>query len=130
MKNFKTLSTVLVVICLSLSGCASGLPRPPEFDLYIHNQPRGTALCTHMGTTCPAIPISATHKFYMLHPRAWESLQNYLDALIRAIEEGRSFEGIEMYGADPGNVPLALGDLKKMRDKVRASEAGLKKQIR
>lgn len=75
------------VAILSL-GCMS-LPKPPEGSIYLHSVKTDRALCSDLktGTTCPALPMSQTDKFYMLAPATWEGVQNYIDALIRLAEK-------------------------------------------
>lgn len=150
MKNFKMLLKKLVIASgvASLLGCASGLPKPPDINLYIHNQPKAVALCTKTaGGSCSALPISQTHKFYMVSPPAWEAMQNYIDALIRQImnPSANAAPPVLMFKAtaygDAGEermealtqepwVPIAVKDLHTARRLLISTETRLKQQIR
>ena len=85
-------------LVVALSGCQTGLPKAPDIDLYVHSAASGKALCTDTGTGagCPSVRMADTDRWYMLTPAGFEALQNYIDALIRAIEsKAVNFEGGE-----------------------------------
>ncbi|XGC82052.1 hypothetical protein ACES2L_06085 [Bdellovibrio bacteriovorus] len=83
-----------VILVAILSGCGHKSPKPPTGEFLIHNQPKGVAVCSDIQTAkpCAAVPIEKTHKYIMFHPKTWESIQNYIDALIRKIQENNQAE--------------------------------------
>lgn len=138
MKNAKMLLIALVIGSAILNfGCATkGAPRPPEFELYMHNQPRGIAQCTRVGGgTCASIPMSQTDKFFMVSAGSWEKINNYIDALIRAIENGNMQVGVtpDVYFAGTygeavalgATVPVAVKDVYTFRKGLRGAKARL-----
>lgn len=82
------LMMLLVGLAVSLSGCGASLPKPPEGNLYLHWAPNDIALCSDIqsGKTCDPVNIHDTHKWYLFPPKTWESIQNYIDELIRRVE--------------------------------------------
>lgn len=112
LKSGKQRLIALAVISVATSGCASGLPPPPDIDLYSHHQKAGLALCTRVidDKPCDSVDIKDTDKWYMLTPgkRGWEGLSNYIDELIRRLE-ARPLAG------KPKSVEVTLKDLYRAR---------------
>lgn len=76
----------LLTVSAILSACA-GLPTPPTGKLYLHFG--DSALCSDIqtGDACPKVPMSQTEKYVMLEPQTWANIQNYIDALLRALQQ-------------------------------------------
>lgn len=88
------LSRILLAACASVSlGCATltrpGMPALPKGLFCAHDQPRGVARCVDLEdpNKKSQVAIPKTDKYIMLPPTTWESFQNYMDALERALEQ-------------------------------------------
>lgn len=83
------LTVLLVILVGSLSGCGHKMPKSPQGQLLIHNQPKGIAVCSDIQNAqkCPPVAIENTHRYVMFSPQTWQAIQNYIDALIRKIKE-------------------------------------------
>lgn len=75
---------LLAVSVVTLS-CA-GMPKPPTGKMYLHFH--DFALCSDLetGDECQKIPMADTENYPMFHPQTWANIQNYIDALIRAVK--------------------------------------------
>lgn len=77
-------------------SCVSKAPKPPAVEFYLHDLPRGVALCSPSdGGICPAVPMSVTDGWYMLKPRGVQAIQDYIDELVCIIDGGCQGAGIE-----------------------------------
>lgn len=66
-----------------LASCSTSAPKPPEIELYLHNGPRGVAICSNSNTgKCPAVSIDQTDRWFMLKPQDFKEIQDYIDLLV------------------------------------------------
>lgn len=118
------------MIIVMLSGCqtlGNQKPPPPKGELCSHNKPAAKANCTSLdnGQAVPSVPIEKTDKWIMFSPATWESIQNYIDALIRALERvGTKTVDVDMgliagQKASGYSVPVSIDELKQIRDRIR-----------
>lgn len=107
---------LMLVASSILSGCASGLPKPPSIELYMHHQPSGIVFCSRDGKTCPSVRIEQTNKWYMLKPSAWRDLNNYIDELIRRLE-AKNFDG-------SSGVSVTANDLRRLKAHLQKIRGG------
>jgi hypothetical protein len=90
---------------LVLTSCQS-LPPSPDINLYSMDYPRAQALCSNSkGVKCDKVFIAATDKFYMLSPKDWEKLQNYIDKLI-CVARGGCKTSYSLAMTEPPRAPL------------------------
>lgn len=79
---------IVLLTSLVLASCAS-VPPAPNVNLYHHDFPRAQALCSNSkGEKCDKLLLAQTDKFYMLSPKDWEKIQNYIDLLACRIRGG------------------------------------------
>jgi hypothetical protein len=80
--------SVIVMLILTSCGTSPTVPPAPTISVYLHFAPQRVALCSRSdGEKCPEIPIWETNNFIMLSPRDWQSVNDYIDALILTIED-------------------------------------------
>lgn len=99
MRKLKKLSMMLLVgLVAGLEVGCSSLPPPPEGELFLHRVASKRALCSDLktGNTCPAVGIESTNNWYMMPPKTFESFQNYIDALVRAVESGSHLSATQL----------------------------------
>ena len=80
----------LILLSILTTGCGTGLgvPQPPTIEIYLHFKDQDLALCSRTdGVNCASIPIAQTDKFFMLKPRDWKAINDYIDLLILSISD-------------------------------------------
>ena len=124
LKQSGKLLLIGLVGVLVLTSCSS-LPPAPEINLYLHDEPRSQALCSNsFGKKCDKIPIKETDKFFMLRPRDWEKIENYIDLLACKAQGG--CQSVSVKTSDVTKVSNFayyddLNDIKKRIEKIRVS---------
>lgn len=108
------------------SSCAS-VPKPPDFYLYMHDQPRAQALCSDSDAKpCPAVPMEQTDKWLMLTPEAWQALNNYLDLLVCKLKGGTCTKGPN--DSTSSEVKINADDVLKIQRQLQWMEYQLRTQ--
>jgi hypothetical protein len=109
-----------------LSACrgSTSLPDAPKGNFCTHAASRYLAVCTNLktGEVAPFVSIRDTDKWIMFSPTTWTSIQNYIDALIRKVEQKQM-----MLGADD-TVVLTKQDLKEIKNYLKYIQDKNKKQ--
>lgn len=108
---------VYLIALVVLSSCrgSSTLPEAPKGRFCTHAASRYVAVCTDLktGEVAPFVSIRDTDKWIMFSPSTWTSVQNYIDALIRKVEQKQL-----MMGADD-TVAITKQELKDLRDYLK-----------
>lgn len=74
---------------LALTSCAGKAPKPPYIQLHMHDISKEIALCTDSnGDECPPTDMSKTDKWFMLHPKYFQAIQDYIDLLVCKLNGG------------------------------------------
>lgn len=109
----KKLTTLLPILLVTCNLACKKLPKKPEGELCLHNQPKAVAQCAKLnsGEVLPAKPISETHKFIMFSPETWENVSNYIDKLIYELRKN----GYSKVQTDDG-ASLNLDHVEKEKD--------------
>lgn len=120
LNTLKLLKKSKMLLIMLVVGCANK-PAPPEINLYLHDQPRATALCTHMGTACPAVPMEKTDNWFMLRPEDWQKEMDYIDLLICKLNGGCG-------NSTPTSAPVSGKDLEAFRLRMKSMDKSLHSQ--
>jgi hypothetical protein len=120
----------VLVSILGGTSCAHRLPNPPKGELYLHNAPKGVALCTTLGSgkPCPAVPINQTDRFFMVSPATFNNVNKYIDSLIRLLESELGFMEPEVEGQDLGKRTIRPQDLRQIKGRLNALKNSLRGQ--
>jgi len=111
----------LGMVILMFTGCSTlgSKPPPPKGEFCAHNQPEKIAQCADMGNghATPAVPIDQTDRWIMFSPETWENIQNYIDALKRALDN-QSATPTSVAPQSQGGVYIRARDVEMIQNRM------------
>lgn len=111
----------LGMVILMFTGCSTlgSKPPPPKGQFCAHNQPEKIAQCADLqnGHATPAVPIDQTDRWIMFSPETWENIQNYIDALKRAIDN-QSAAPTSVTPQSQGGVYIRARDVEAVQNRM------------
>jgi hypothetical protein len=108
---------VYLIVLAVISGCATGLPKPPKGSFCTHYQERNIALCNDLSSGNPEsdVPMHSTDKWIMFSPDTWNNVQDYIDQLKLLIKN----QGMN----ESSGVELRLKDIEKIQTHLKNIES-------